>query len=191
MYRGEITIYRTEVLTKTISVKDFMENYYEPVKFLEACKMCPSYGKVWSCPPRKIATTDLVKDYSKVILSIVKVVYSEEDRAYSRTLTPEELEHYKTDTYGTVKKLFNETLLAVEMLIPGARIVAAGECRHCNVCARVDGKPCRFPEKMRYSFSSLGINITEMVKRELDVDLLWSAGEVPEYVAAIGAVFIK
>ena len=184
-------IYTTEVITKTLSVKDMMDKYCKPEVFIEACKLCPSYGKRWSCPPDLKPTAAILDGYSTVVLSAVKVIYPDSDIARSRVMTPEQREAFREETYGVVKQTLNDSMLAMEKIIPGSMSIAAGECKRCKVCAREEGKPCRYPDLMRYSFSALGFDITNMVKETMNLELLWSADSVPEYVVAAAALFIR
>ncbi|MEG1642266.1 MAG: DUF2284 domain-containing protein [Synergistaceae bacterium] len=184
-------MYKTEVITRTLSVSDMMTRYYKPNVFIEACKFCPSYGKLWSCPPDLPPTTEILKGYNTVILSAIKVVYTTSDIILSRTMSVAERNEFKDNTYGVVKATLNEAMLNIEKIIPNSLSVAAGECKSCPFCTRQENKPCRFPEKMRYSFSALGFDITNMSNEVMNLELLWSDKELPEYLTAITALFIK
>ena len=43
--------YDLEVQVRKISVERLLTQYWNPEPVREACKLCPDYGKVWSCPP--------------------------------------------------------------------------------------------------------------------------------------------
>lgn len=42
---------RIERFEKEISVAEYLEGYVAVEEFLECCRACPNYEKVWSCPP--------------------------------------------------------------------------------------------------------------------------------------------
>lgn len=168
-----------------------MDKYCKPEVFIESCKLCPSYGKRWSCPPDLKPTPTILDGYSTVVLSAVKVNYPEADVARSKAMTQEERLLFSEETYGVVKQTLNDAMLAMEKIFPGSMSIAAGECKRCKVCAREEGKPCRYPDKMRYSFSALGFDITNMVKDTMNLELLWSSDSIPEYIVAAAALFIR
>ncbi len=43
--------YDIEVQVSRVSVSRLLSEYWNPDPVREACKLCPDYGKVWSCPP--------------------------------------------------------------------------------------------------------------------------------------------
>lgn len=38
-------------VSATVPVARFVHDYVDASRFLEYCKVCPSYEKLWSCPP--------------------------------------------------------------------------------------------------------------------------------------------
>lgn len=177
---------RAEVNVVTLPVKQWMEQYYRPEEFIEACKACPNYGRIWSCPPIAQSTLELVKPFSQVHLIAVKVIYSERTRA--EAMEKDKVNGIRAATYGKAKRILLESLLELEKVIPGSWCVAAGECELCKECNRVKGVPCCMPERMRYSFSGLGFDLTRIANEELGVELLWQPEGLPEYNVAIAAL---
>lgn len=59
---------------------------------------------------------------------------------------------------GEVRDALTEELFIRELELPGSQSLSAGSCRICRInhCARKNGEPCRFPDKLRYSIESLG-----------------------------------
>ena len=48
------------------------------------------------------------------------------------------------------------------------------------------GRPCRCPEKMRYSIEALGGNVAETAERYLHKPLLWiEDGRMPDYLTLV------
>lgn len=179
-------MYRSEVKVVTLPVDQWLAQYYRPEVFLEACKACPHYGQVWSCPPLPQPTPELTRPFSCIHIIAIKVIYSEQIRAEANTADRANI--IRTATYGRVKRALLESLLELEKTIPGSWCVAAGECELCDVCSRSKGLPCRMPERMRYSFSGLGLDLTRIAHKVLDIDLLWQKDGLPEYNVAIAAL---
>ncbi len=55
-------------------------------------------------------------------------------------------------------------------------------------CNRIDGKPCRYPNKMRISPEALGFDMMGILKEYFDIDIQWSKGTLPKYYTLIGAL---
>ena len=43
-------MYKTQRYQAEIPVKEYLERYVDVETFLESCRACPNYGKLWSCP---------------------------------------------------------------------------------------------------------------------------------------------
>ena len=97
----------------------------------------------------------------------------------------------RQETYGVAKKALLEALLALEERCPGSITVAAGRCEQCDDCTRPRGLPCRRPERMRYSFSAFGFDLTALAREQLDIDLLWADRGLPPYNAALAAFLTR
>lgn len=181
-------IYTTEVKIVSLPLKEIFEKYYEPERFLSYCKECPSYGKVWSCPPGVPETQEYLKGYDTMHVIAVKVVYNQEAIERSKSLSPSELKEQMDSSYGKVKAAIRETLLAAKNLCVPSIAVAAGECKICDKCTRTENKPCRFPERLLYSFSALGFNLSEISTEVLNIPILWEREGLPDYVLALAAL---
>ena len=46
----EETMYQTKRYEKEITVKDYLAQYVNIEEFLEYCKACKNYDRLWSCP---------------------------------------------------------------------------------------------------------------------------------------------
>ena len=180
--------YRTEVAVREISVSQLLDTYYDPVTFHMCCSGCPEYQKRWSCPPHMPDTRECFAGFSKAYLIGVKVIYSELCRRESRQ--PGRLEAVRERTYGAVKKTLLELQLQLEGQYPGASSIAAGRCEQCETCTRAQGKLCRKPHRMRYSFSAFCFDLGRIAERELNMPLKWCSDGLPEYNVAIAALLI-
>ena len=182
---GGIFLYTTEVKTAVLPVKRWLEDYCFPQRFQEACRACPDYGRLWSCPPDVPAAKDAFAPYKDVHIIGLLVHYDQETIAAA--VTPEETERLRQESYGVVKKSLLSTLLELETLCPGSWTVAAGRCEQCGQCTRPEGLPCRRPERMRYSFSAFGFDLGKMAEELLGVQLLWTPQGLPAYDTALAA----
>ena len=182
-------VFHTEVKTASLPVSRFLEGYCRPAQFCPLCKDCPDYGRVWSCPPGVPDAAALLAPYETAHLTGVKVSYGPELRA--RALSPALTEHLRRETYGLVKRNVLKTLLCLEEQYPGSLTIAAGRCELCRRCAREDGLPCYQPQRMRYSFSALGFDLTRISEELLGVPLLWASEGLPEYNMAVYAVLTR
>ncbi|NCB64014.1 MAG: hypothetical protein EOM52_10485 [Clostridia bacterium] len=180
---------QTQVTVKSIPVSRWMERYHTPEKFVGACEACPDYGRVWSCPPGVPEARGYFSPYQTAYLIGVKVVYDAETRAAA--LDGARTDEVRQATYGRVKRLLMETLLALESAFPGSVTVAAGRCELCERCTRPDALPCRTPERRRYSFSAFGFDLGRIAEEELGLKLLWSGQRLPEYNVAIAAFLTR
>lgn len=175
-----------EVKVVTLPVRKWMEQYCHPERFAGACEACPDYGRVWSCPPGLRSAEEIFAPFSRVHIIGVKVVYREETRAAATTA--EKADRLRAATYGKVKRVLLESLLELEKSLPGSWSIAAGRCELCQRCTRMDGLPCRMPERVRYSFSGFGFDLMRMAEEVLGMELLWSAEGLPAYNVAVAAL---
>ena len=115
-------MFSAEVKVKALPVREWLDRYCFPGRFLDACRACPDYGRVWSCPPGVPEAEALLGAYRTVYLVGVKVRYSQ--AALARALrSPEETEAVRQETYGVAKRALLESLLALERLCPGSTTV--------------------------------------------------------------------
>lgn len=175
-----------EVKVVTLPVKQWIEQYCRPEQFAGACEACPDYGRVWSCPPGIQSAKEIFAPFSRVHIIGMKVVYRAETRAAATTA--EKTERLRAATYGKAKRILLESLLELEKAIPGSWSLAAGRCELCDRCCRIDGLPCRMPERMRYSFTGVGFDLMRIAREVLELELLWNPGGLPEYNVAIAAL---
>jgi len=179
----------TEVYFAKMQVEQWLRDYCFPEQFCDLCKSCPDYSRIWSCPPGVPAAKGYLDQYQEVYTIAVKVIYSKEDRLNCHT--PEQAERVRQETYGKIKKALLEILLYIEKENPGTLVIGAGRCEQCELCTRVQGLPCRKPERMRYSFAAFGFDFTKLVEELFHLKLLWSSTGLPEYNLAVAAILKK
>lgn len=121
-------------------------------EFRKACEMnsCGVFGKCWMCPP-DVGPIDELMD---------KV------RAYPRGIWYQTIGTIE-DSYdfeGMSEVSSNHAALSrrIKEAVPeGMRVLhlTCGGCHVCEVCAKVDGEPCRFPDKAIPSVESYGVDV--------------------------------
>lgn len=171
---------RIETFENTISVEEYIEKYVNVEEFLEYCKVCKNYNKIWACPSFDFDPIDYWKQYDNFYV-IGKKIYSE-------GLTSES--EWKEIYYAEKRKL-SQFLFEKEKEKPGSISLCAGSCDIClNIgCTRITGGPCRNPDKMRYSIESLGGNVGLTADKLLGIELKWlNESTIPEYFVLVGGL---
>lgn len=179
-------MYQIETKVKTIPVPQWLAEYCRPDEFTKLCELCPQYGKNWACPPHMPSAERLSEKYRYVQVIGLKVLYDESVRKEAER-SPQKTEELREQTYGEAKKKMLQALLLLEQQFPESLTIMAGGCTLCSRCARADGKLCRHPEKMRFSYSGLGFDLGRIAEELLEMPLLWQNTGLPEYNVAIAS----
>ncbi len=173
-------MYWTKRYEKEISVAEYFENYVNIAEFLEYCKACPRYDHMWSCPPYDFSQEDYWKRYDDLYILGYQIFFEDGTTEAESLRIMEE-----------VKARMSEELFAMEEEHPGSISLSAGSCSICGKenCTRPQGKPCRYPDKMRYSIESIGGNVGKTVHDLLGIPLEWiEEGKVPSYFVLVGGL---
>jgi len=118
---------------------------------------CPMYGKTWACPPGVGSVPECRKkclSYENCLL-ISTIVEVNDITNIQETLA----------TRGDHEAVTNEVgdLLRQQGVVP--YILSTEACEICESCAILEGKPCRFPEKMHPCVESHGINVVPLLEK--------------------------
>ncbi|MEM1578892.1 MAG: DUF2284 domain-containing protein [Archaeoglobaceae archaeon] len=118
------------------------------------CKSCENYGKSPSCPPNAPSWKEfkeLLRHYKKALLIKFGIEgdFEKEKREILEFLLKKERE--------LMKKGYTFALA----LFPGK----------CNICEECK-TPCRFPEKMRFSLSAIGVEVAKLTKLDAKENVL-------------------
>lgn len=176
------TVYTVERYEADVPVREYMEACVDVPTFLECCKQCGNYEKVWSCPSYDFNPEDYWRKYDNLHLIGVKICFPSEmtEKIYEK----EELNTLVQETLWKEKEKLAVELAEMEKENPGSVSLSAGSCMNCRpgTCTRLTGEPCRFPDKMRYSIESIGGNVGLTVTKYLKQELLWmEEGRLPEH----------
>ena len=117
---------------------------------------CPMYGQSWACPPG-VGSVDHCKgkclSYENCLL-ISTIVEVRDITDIDETLA----------TRPEHEAVTNEVRDIMKQLGADPYVLSTEACALCDRCAILDGKPCRFPEKMHPCVESHGINVVPMLE---------------------------
>ena len=181
-------MYQTKMYQQEVPMAEFIAKYRDADKFMEYCRACPNYNTRWSCPSLSFEVEDVLAKYSRVHLVGMKMTYDEATIRSADTI--EKVKQVTWDTLFVEKRALEETLLAVESTLAGSMCLSSGGCHYCETCARSVGKPCAYPDKMRYSLDAFGFDLTAITADCFGIDLCWSQGKLPPYYTLIHAIFL-
>ena len=172
------TLQRFESVT---DVESYLEGYVDVEHFLTCCKECSCYGNLWSCPPYDFDPKDVWRRYQRLRVIGYRMGFGE-DRSW------EEIQAAMVE----VKSKIAQELYDLEQSLPGSFSLSAGECEECEQCTRPEGKPCRKPDKLRYSIESLGGNVGKTISRLCGIEIEWiEEGKIPEHFVLVGGLLEK
>lgn len=115
---------------------------------------CGKYGVNWSCPPDCGSTDEMqakirARKYG-LVLQTMWDIDSEDGPSVKRCK-------------GAHNKLTRELIAELQSQTEGFMIGASG-CGLCEVCALVDGEPCRFPDRMASCMSAYCIYVQKLAE---------------------------
>ena len=118
---------------------------------------CPMYGRTWACPPG-VGSVESCREKCmgfENCLMISTIVEVADITNIDETLATRPEHEAVTNQVGEI------------LLELGVRpyILSTEACAICDRCAILDGKPCRFPEKMHPCVESHGINVVPMLEK--------------------------
>lgn len=145
------------------------------------CKVgCVNYNKKWSCPPYSPDYSMFSSKYSDIIV----IVLCTEMFQFSYIKN----DYLKIKAANTVMKSRIDQILR-SYIDDNHYYISTGSCRLCKPCKCKKGDFCAHPDLMSYSFESLGINVSEMVKDLLDFELLWyKKDHLPQYTSVVAGL---
>ena len=144
---------------------------------------CPNYGHSWACPPEAPYLEKVVSSFRKFYL----VYYQFDLKSYVKQIKANHPKRKEEKILGSFyAKALMRDYLETELLsfideyqedYEERLVLWDGYCRVCNnpkdkYCTYDSGKPCRYPDKKRYSMEAVGINVNDTVKN-LQIELEW------------------
>lgn len=172
--------YSLERFEADINIEDYIRDYVDVERFLECCKACPNYGKVWSCAPYDFDPLEIWNSYEKLRVIGYRITFGN-DR------TREEM----IDAEWKVKRKLGRELFEMEDQFPGSMQLSAGSCDICKACTRKQGTPCAHPDLMRYSIESIGGNVAKTIEDLCGIEIEWIEGDsLPEHFVLVGGLLM-
>ena len=113
---------------------------------------CPMYGKSWACPPgvgEVSQCEEKCKSYNSALL--IGTITEVSDVANINECL---------ETRGPHEQVTNQVRDMMRALGVEPYVLSSEACAACERCAILDGKPCRYPERMHPCVESHGIVLT-------------------------------
>lgn len=171
-----------ENYTADITVDEYISRFRDEVKFIGYCRECPNYGNSWGCPPFDYDTTVILRQYKYARLIATKIIPANNNIPIDRSQA----------LIRPVRIGLERRLLELESKYGGRAFAFVGQCLYCGdkPCARLEGKPCRHPDKVRPSLEAFGFDIGRTLSDLFGIKLLWGTdGVLPEYLVLVSALF--
>ena len=189
MKRGEHMGVRIEYQASPIEMPLFRQKYQDRENFMNYCRECPHYGRLWSCPPLPFDADAFLAPYPWANLLCVQIHLDEETiRAAD---TAEKIKETGWEIVSQAKRETEEKMRVLEAMVPGSVSLSSGGCGLCEGCARKEGLPCRKPEEMCYSMDAFGLDLTAVTKDIFHIEILWCRDSLPKYFTLIHALLTK
>ena len=176
-------MWKYERFEKEIGMEEYLEGYVAVDEFLECCRACPNYGRIWTCPSYDFDVMEYWKQFSRLTVYARKIYFA-----------PGTTQEESMCIMHEVKDDMSRELFELEEKIPGSVSLCAGSCTICGPdgCSRTEGLTCRHPEKMRYSLESLGANVGLTCRKLMGLQLEWiEEGKVPSYFVLAAGLLQK
>lgn len=182
----DYSITRKEV---TVDAADFIRRYRDVQRIAALCGQCPSHGNSWGCPPFDFDPVTVSDGFSTVTLMGTTIGFDDATisscqgtKAKSRQVASRAMEE--------VWQSLLPELMEKERQSPGSRVFTF-RCRLCpEGCTRPEGKPCRHPDRLRYSLEAVGFDVSAAAHDLLGIGLEWSSdGSLPRHITLITALF--
>ncbi len=175
-----------EIIIAQIPTEEYIAKFRNEAKFIEFCKKCKNYNTSWSCPPFTTNYTACISKFSLTNIIGIKINIDQPTRQKAKST--EERNTLIREIFGSVRKEVDSELLKLEAEVQPSLLFYAGSCIICypNKCSRTDGKPCRFPSKMRSTLEAIGFDMGRTNSELLGIELKWcNDNELPPYFTLI------
>ena len=139
------------------------------------CKYwCENYNKNWSCPP----FTPKPKEFKEILSEYNYAIILKFDSLADPNMQLKKFyEVWNKDKIRVLEAVLEIERQAFKMGFPFALALRAGSC---NLCSKCDvSKPCKHPEKLRFSPEAVGVNIWKTLENvNLNIKPVWCGGRV-------------
>ena len=97
---------------KEIKMEELKKDYLDRDRFLELCRECENYDKLWSCPPYSFDVDECINRYNYAYIIGTKMVFSED--TIKTNDTPEKIRSFTKNTLESMRGRLGEELLNLE-----------------------------------------------------------------------------
>lgn len=147
--------------------------------FSNMCKSgCKNFNKKYSCPPCSPGFHSCTKGYALLLVLLLRIRLNQlkDYRDY----------HKLRVGNAVIKPRIEKVMRALET---NNKFLGTGACRLCKPCKKALNKPCRYPDKMRFSLESLGVDCNQLTEDVFNFPLLWYKDKTaPEYTSVVCAL---
>ena len=174
--------YTIERYTAEMDATAYIEGFHDADYFIKFCQQCGNYGRRYGCPPFDYDPLSAIEAYDNVRIIGVKIIPND------KTLPLEAA----NELMEPVTNKLNRELLEMEKSLGGMSFGFVGSCPYCGgaPCARIEGKPCKHPDKVRPSLEAFGFDMGKTAKKLLGLEIKWSRGGlIPEYLTLVCGIF--
>ena len=189
MKRGEHMGVRIEYQASQIEMPLFRQKYQDRENFMNYCRECPHYGRLWSCPPLSFDADAFLAPYTWANLLCAQIHPDKETIRAANTA--EKIKAAGWDIVSKAKARIERKLRAIETRMSGSVSLSSGGCSLCETCTRKENLPCCKPDEMRYSMDAFGFDLTAITKELFHIEILWCKDSLPEYFTLIHALLSK
>lgn len=147
--------------------------------FAKMCRDgCRNFNKKHSCPPSMLDFKKYTKGYDKLLVVLLRIHLNQ---------LKEYRQYHRLRVGNAVIKPRIEKIM--RLLEGNSRFLGTGACRLCKPCKKSLNQPCKYPDKMRFSLESLGVDCNQLTKDTFHFPLLWYKDKTaPEYTSVICAL---
>ena len=172
----------TSELEYTVSIcqveSDLVSELVDKSKFDNLCLTgCQNYNRKWACPPSAPSFVDFSYGKEHTYVVFMQLLLNQFEYIKNGYL--------KVKAGNSILKSRADKLVR-SIAENHGRYISSGSCHLCKPCKGKLEQPCRYPEKMTYSFEALGVDVELLINKCFQSTLLWyKNGTLPEYTSVV------
>jgi predicted metal-binding protein len=170
-------------------ILDELKLYFRPDVFIEYCKACEYYNKIWACPPYDFDITKVFEGYQYAYIIGSRLDINDLGEDFKELLNSKDLEYVISEIHKASRIIIDKKLDEIWNKEKHLQVLFAGRCLVCDHCTREKQIPCIHPEKMHLSLESIGFDVSSICENILGYKILWAKESLPEYFIFVSAIF--
>lgn len=190
---GDETIEMNIPLTHNIEERtlDEIKAYYKPKVFIEYCKACQYYNKIWTCPPYNFDITKMLEIYQYAYIIGSKVYIKDLGEDFKYLLDKDDLGYVANEIYKFTREVIDEKIIDIGLRKKHICVLLAGRCLVCDTCTREKQLSCIYPDKMQLSLESIGFDVSSICEDILGYKMQWATESLPEYFVLVSTILSR